>query len=399
MAIWYANSITGNNGNSGATMALAKATLAGASGVASNGDFIDCHGIFTEALPIAKSLTWRGVGQCVLDGGGVLAGATLGAVTITCIGMRFRGFTNHVFYTSNAPTLNLLYCEFADQPIGVNFTSNSGKYLNIENCVFSNHTTYAVYVYDTYTNIRNSVFVKNAVGIQTYFDYYLYNAVLSNNVFLDPVMVNYSYNNGSWVGGHNVYDFTNGKCIRVGVDKTSLADWRTSQSSEYTSQDRQARSDLADYTGNVFRSSPSSYLLTAGAAGGTAGVSRPAAVVSNNVNASLWTGGTFSNTEIDGSGNLVLSAGQTLGTWTSGELDLGAAIALRSIQLRTNNETSSTFVDSSIADSPGYLTVELRGSNTSPVSGSYTAVPRQAEIGAYMTSTYRYWQIKLTLRA
>lgn len=397
MAIWYANSITGNDGNGGTSWADAKKTLAGANGLATaNVDTIYCHGRFTESLPATKQgLRWNGVGECILDGGNSITGAAVQNNTVIRE-LVLEKFVTYALSFGNAISASIERCVFRNQAVGIIRTSDWNGFVYVLVTRFADHSTAAV-DWNGYSGLHlfNCTFRGNAIGVLQSAANVSRFIIARQCAFADAIMVKRT-STGTFQFDNNAYDFTNGKCVDVSTDKTTLAAWQAVTGVDVSSVHRVLPSDLA---GNTLRATPSSGLLSAGPGGTPIGMMQPAAVISNNVNASIWTGGTFSNTEIDGSGNLVLSAGQTLGTWTSGELDLGAAIAVRSIELSIANETTTAFVDSSIADSPGYLTVELRGSNTSPVSGSYTAVPRRAEIGAYMTSTYRYWQIKLTLRA
>jgi len=164
------------------------------------------------------------------------------------------------------------------------------------------------------------------------------------------------------------------------------------------------QTDMADPLKMASRPTPASFLLTADNGGGPIGVTKPAVTLSNNRNASLWTGGVFSNCEIDGSGNLVLSAGQTLGTYKTDLIDFGANLDAHSVEIFTaGSDRPNTYVDYDTGDSPNHVNIRIRGSATSFLktdsSPSWVIVPLGDEIGAYMSNGLRYWQIELTLRA
>ena len=208
-----------------------------------------------------------------------------------------------------------------------------------------------------------------------------------------------------FVGDWNCFDFTNGKCVVNGVDKTTLATWQAAMTAptDANSIDRVWRTAVGDYANNVLYPNPASFLLTAGPGATPIGIQRPALTVSNNTNQALWTGGVFSGTEVDGSGYLVLSAGQTVGTWSSDVIDFGANLDLYSVRIGGVNEDATHYIDTDTADSPGFYNIEVRGSSTSfaKTNGTLTwvTVPRGAEVGQFLSpNAFRYWQIRLTLR-
>ena len=136
------------------------------------------------------------------------------------------------------------------------------------------------------------------------------------------------------------------------------------------------------------------------------GLAYPGYCLSSNRNSSLWTGGNFTNCEINGSGNLVLSAGQTVGTYQSDVIDLGAAIYISRINLFLTAEGYTNqypYVDYATAEATHQRTIRVRASNSSfgksDGSPSWVEVPRNAVLWDYGFNALRYWQVELTLRS
>lgn len=406
MAILYVNSITGLDANNGSTWALAKKTLAGVNTTAAAGDTIYAHGIFNEAIPVAKTLVWIANGLFVIDGT-AKNGSLLATAALTVIGATFTSFIDAPIKTNGSGSASTLFvnCEFRNQPSALSGTFPSNPYF--VNCSFFGHTTAAIDLGASgslFTYLHNCVFSNNAIGIRS-----AANTVRARYcAFRDVIMWSATAQGQvEATTDFNVYDFSVGKCVFNAVDKTTLATWQAAIGApkDTNSIDRVWSADVGDYANGVLRSNPASYLLTAGPGGTPLGLQLPALTLSNNRNASLWTGGVFSNCEIDGSGYLVLSAGQTVGTYKTNVIDFGAAINAKSIEISLAGEGLNVvpYVDYDTADSPGYYNVRVRGSNTSflktDASPSWVIVPRRAEIGAYMSNALRYWQVELTLRS
>jgi len=408
MATFYVNSITGNNSNSGASWALAKATLAGVYAAASNGDTIYCHGRFGESLTFNKTLTWIGHGYCVFHGNSKgLSGHTVNTAGTVWIGVTFSKYASFGIqtYASTASFPRLYRCTIDDCDIGVYTSTNYGQ-IYLVDCVMKNNTIAAAYGNANFVaGFTNCVFVGNAVSIKKNASYVMA-GILTKCILRDLVFWEVSATAGNVSDGtnYNIYDFSFGKCVVGGVDKTTLAAWIASLTAPLDAQsiDRAWSSDVGDRTNELLLSNPSSYLLTAGPGLTPIGLTLPAVTLSNTKNATLWTGGVFSNTEIDGSGYLVLSAGQTSGYWRSDIIDFGANINAKCVEISAANESATQYLDYDTGDSPGYFNVRVRGSAASflksDASPSWVTVPRGAEIGNYMSNALRYWQIEITLR-
>ncbi len=416
MSVLYVDAISGADANSGASWALAKKTLSGANAVASAGDTIVCTGRFLETIPV-KQLFWNGFGYCEFNGNGG-SGANPAASTsfrnITFTGWLQGPFGNGNYNSTGLVTtagIQFYDCIFRDMPCALSGGQSSGATAIFSRCLFYNLTTYAACAFNSnFFTFLGCVFFANTVDLYQYSGGTL---TCRFCCFGSPIMINNQYASNLCNGNYNVFDFTNGKNIANAVDKTTLAAWQastqgTTPGSESNSIDRVWRADVADYANRLLHSNPAGYLLTAGAPilNPTMGNPKPAIGISNNTNASLWTGGVFTNTQLDGSGYLVLSAGQTVGTWASDVVDLTTSTTLYNVNVVTSGEVyPTTYCSTNTTDSsaiPG-LQMEIRGSDTvflkGDVSPAWITMPRGAEIGGFVaTNKFRYWQIRLTLR-
>ncbi len=394
MSTWYVNAASGADANSGASWALAKKTLSGANAVASAGDTIVCQGIFYEAIP-AKVLNYIGYGYCEFNARGLsyLTISTANAFTT----ITFAGGSLATMLTTAG--LSFYGCIFRDSPIGIQIQATAA--FRFHNCRFYNLVGYGVTVsaggYGVIAHLTNCEFFANGIDIYPY--------MVSLNVypwsfygcsFGSPVMLK-SYSAVPFFSDSCAYDFTNGKNIYNGTDKTTLAAWRTSQGAPWdvNSVDRTWRADVGDYANRALRSTPAGYLQTAGVGYSPIGLYSPGLTVSNNANSSPWTNGVFTGTVIDSYGKISLLAGYTTGTAATDVIDLGAAISVNALELNLSGETYPNFYSDT--------TVELRGSNTlfskSAASPAWTTVPRNSEVASAMSpNTYRYWQVRVTLR-
>ena len=401
MAIFYVNAVTGNDGNSGASWALAKKTLAAVATAASTNDVVYAHGYFSENFP-SKALYWIAKGTVIVDFANLYNGATLSGWNVQ--GFTFCRAQSYAAWCSGGSNL-FQDCVFCDQPGGVVVVQN-GASITLINCQFFNH----------------SVAATGGTGGSNTGTFYLDNCVFAGNavswlrntggatvrarrcVFADVVFFNASAASAiDTLQDWNAYDFSIGKCVINSVNYTSLATWKTLLASPKEINSLDQTLSVGDALVGALRATPSANLLTQGPAGTPIGLLAPAVTLSNNKNSALWTGGVFSNTEIDGNGYIVLSAGQTTGYWRSDVIDFGAALPAQRVEIVTSAEIYPTaYVDYDTGDSPGYVNIRVRGSNSlfakNDGSPSWTIVPRNAEIGAYLSNHLRYWQIEITLR-
>lgn len=408
MAILYVNSQSGNNSNSGASMALAKLTLAGANSAASAGDTIYCQGRFLETIPVSKQLYWIGLGYCEFNGNG-----TAGVAPITGTSYRnitFTGFSDRAITPAYNTTISFVDCIFRDMPRGLrlyeseNWTILRCRFYNLS--IYGIEFTAAIGSGTGLTQILNCAFYGNGTDIYGCNSFAGGQAYIYYNTFGSPIMISHNAANNGYVGGMdwNVYDFANGKNVYNSVNKTTLAAWQASIAAprDINSIDRVWRADVGDYANRSLRPNPASYLLTAGPGGTPLGIPKPALTVSNNTNSSLWTGGVFTNTELDGSGYAILSVGQTVGTVATKVIDAGASINASAVELGVAGEDATHSIDTDTGDSPNYYNVEIRASNSvfvdSAVSPSWVTLPRGGDIGSSLSGAYRYWQIRVTLR-
>lgn len=406
MTTYYANAQTGDDTNSGLTEALAKKTLAGAYAVTVSGDTTYISGVFNELLPHAsEGRIWRSKGYAELDGQDII-GPDTAAGGFRLVGVTVRRFVDYAIRIRNSTEpVTFDDCIFCDQPVGIRETVSDLPKPLITNCQFLNHSTAAIQQGASKPILRRCSFSGNAIGFWSDVNSTSYKYNIKNCAFADTVHIqrDFAISNITFCE-ENAFDFTNGECIEAGVSKTSLAAWQTATGADANSHDRNMQTDMCDPLKMAVRSTPSSFLLTADIGGEPIGVTKPSVTLSNNRNASLWTGGVFTNCEIDGSGNLVLSAGQTLGTYKTDVIDFGANIDAHSVEIyAAGSDRPNTYVDYDTADSPNHVNIRVRGSATAfvktDVSPAWVIVPIGSEIGAYMSSGLRYWQIELTLRA
>lgn len=410
MATFYANAITGNDANDGTSWALAKKTLASAYAAAAVDDTIYLHGRFTESLTIAKRLIFRAEGYACLDGGGAIAHGLSVSGMIEIHGLKFTGFSFAGIRYASGMISHLYNCDFVGNVAGMDCTAYASHTSGtIRNCVFRDNTSYAIGCVGNSAifnaSVQNCVFINNPAAF--YFAGYSYAVTLSKCLFNNGYVFNAAHHVTiiQYGSGSNIYNVTGGGCkwTFAGVEYTTLASYVSLVGSiDVNPIDSTWETYVGDSVNGLLRPIPSSYLLTAASDGDSIGLTLPAVTVSNTANALLWTGGVFSNTEIDGSGYLVLSAGQTSGYWRSDIIDFGAAINAKMLEVSVAGEDTNNYLDYDTGDSPGYFNARVRGSNVpflkTDVSPAWVTVPRRAEIGAYMSNALRYWQVELTLR-
>lgn len=420
MADWYVNASSGNDGNSGASAALAKKTLAATYTALASGDRVFLSGVFTDywvmsATSITKSFSAYALGYAELD----MAAISYNGATARAFAGSFY-FKGIVF--SNAPQYGLLAgansniilhrCLF--RGMGNALVTDSGNFI-ARDCAFINNT-YGIIPNSSADfmqagSFERCVFAGNTKDV--FFNQYYANGqyYFRYCIFSSPVMLDVSaaavLNDLSIQQDYNSYNFTGGYHITSGGNQTSLANWQTAVSTSTTGRDANsvnAVPDIQDAVKGLFYPNIGSVLLTQGDNNRPVGYPRPAYGISNNKNASLWTGGNFSNTEINGSGNIVLSAGQTDGYWQSDVIDLGASHdpVLRLNLYAVGEAEPGVVADYSLADSPNYYTARVRGSNSSFLksdgSPAWVELPRNAFVAEYLDPTLRYWQIEITIK-
>lgn len=406
--MYYANAAGGNDSNNGTSWALAKKTLSGVDGVASAGDTVMVHGVFRETIPVSKQLFWIGFGRCQFNGNGGSGVAPSAGTSFD--GIDFTGWSDAPFSSIASAILSFQCkdCTFHDIPNAIiSGASDLPRNLFFERCQFFSLSSSGICFLRSYSDrsyfmsLCGCVFYGNALDLKVS-GYQL--GSLSNCVFGSPVMFSAADSSSPLSQDNNVFDFTNGKNIYNGTDKTSLSDWRTASSQDANSIDRVWRTDVGDYANNALRSNPSGYLLTAGSGGNPLGLYLPGLTVSNNTNSTYWTNGVGSGCAIDGPGNVYLTGtSPTSGTWATDVIDLGANIASKSIELIGSGENDpTTYFDADTGDSPNYRNLEVRLSATSFTksagSPSWITVPRGADLGAYTNNNLRYIQVRVTLR-
>jgi len=124
--------------------------------------------------------------------------------------------------------------------------------------------------------------------------------------------------------------------------------------------------------------------------------------MSNAYSAEDWAGGVFTNTQLDGSGRIVLSAGQAVGTWASPVKDLGELNVLRlaASDLAGNEVEPTDVFDSSNSDTaPNRKTFEFRASMSSFAANAASPAWVEVEVGSEPpVIAGRFVQVRITLR-
>lgn len=420
MGVYYVNSFTGNNANSGTSPSLAKRTLAAASTAANaDGDTIRVTGIFHEALPVPSlNRQWEAYGYAELDGLGTIAYPTFTTnLSIRWAGFRFRRYVGGFVRPSGFSNCSWLFerCWFSEMQRAVVCGPYSLDVMRFVECQITDMSVAGFYASDgncqPYPYFERCVFAGNPVSI------WLPNLGNSPQLTVRGCISN----DAVWMNlglaqylvaqtDYNVYNWTAGKAVVAGVDKETLAEWKAAftavnsntNGAEANSIDS-LLAELGDVGNRALRATPASSFLTAGPGGAPVGLREPAITISNTRNASLWTGGVFDGVEVDGAGYLALAPGYTLGTWASDVVDQGAGLPMRAIEvIAAGEDYPTTYLDADTADNPGQVTIEVRASNTlfgkGDASPAWIKVPRRSELGAYLTNSRRYWQVRLTLR-
>jgi hypothetical protein len=404
MGVFYANAMTGSDANSGLTEVLAKRTWNSVYAAATNGDTIFLSGVFRDTgfSACGKSLWIVARNFATLDGS--FSGGSFSGDYGTFVGITFRNFIYG--FSTGAANVRFQNCSFLNNTSG--FYGGYESSQTFLDCIFANNAN-AGFFARTDTGImnaafRNCVFARNGGSAIEAVTSSSQSLVLNNCVLYGAIMCKFGQSSlFSASSADNCYDFSAGKHIVAGVDRTTLAAWQSViNGGDARSVDRNVLSDLGDISNGSFRANPASVLLTAGVGSSPVGLTLPAVTISNFKNQSSWTGGVFSGTEIDGNGYLVLAAGETSGYWRSGVIDFGASIQAKSFEVYAENETATQYLDYDTADSPGMLTARLRCSNTAflkdDVAPSWVVVPRGAEIGSLVSNGKRYWQLEITMR-
>lgn len=411
----------GNDGNSGASYALAKLSIGGAVTAASTGDTIQIGpGVYNEAVTTGnKTLTFQGDGYVIVDGTGGLttgfnctgtsktllindivvqnftngismsASASFGAMVATRCWIRActNGFLKNAGSTDDYAFTNT---KITGCTTGINYSVGGMQSCAISRCVFADNTTGFTKTASGGTTIRHSIFANNGKHIN-----------FTNTA--GTIVINW---NDIWFDG-------TANSTWGGTTTTSFATWKSTSSQDANSVSQDPV--FADRLKGVYHLATNSPLLTllddsAGGTGYGAGLSQfPVICWSDNDFEGNWDDFHLTDLVVNGSGNLELASGATSGTCLTEVYDLGSVRGLKRINLVTNLDANSAPTD--VPDwetgdtQPRRLTFRYRYDTASflwdddEVDGPTWIEVEPSALGYVVTTAARYVQVEVTLRS
>jgi hypothetical protein len=329
MATVFVDSRNGNDANSGVDFANALKTLGAGFLAAGAGGTINATGVFKETLTqaVGQTNTWNAVGFAVLDGDFVLSFGLIissgGTSTQTFNGFVFKNHVSRGVFINNAVTNFIIMndCVVEDEPTGIAAIFGTQFTLTrciVRNCSVDGFFDHALGGSATKWNLLNCTIVNNGTGVHSD------NAsvVKAQNCIFSHNTIHIKVDAAGDVDGvqnFNNIDFSSGKCVIGGVDKTTLAAWQTDVATA-DSQSISADPTYVDRLKRLHGLKPASQSLVAGslALGSIVqgAILKQCEGVSTNENSSEWTGATLVNVVINGNGELELDTGQDVGTAT-----------------------------------------------------------------------------------
>jgi hypothetical protein len=372
---YYVDARNGNDSNDALTWGTAVKTLGGLNTAqTAQGDFgslgnlcpIHCVGVFTEFYSTqTRYNAYQADGFAILDGEGTIDKGLYSVSTQqhTVTGFVFKNHTLCSVYCQSNGGISFIDCTF-DEP----YATFGGLYIlnyaswpaMIKGCTFQNcikgltggveaSSYYAIrYVYNcTFANNTYGIWFANVTAAIANYPVEIKNCIFRSNTThinltgtVDTIGNHgtLASNGGRWNLNYNDIDFSSGNCKEFVENTaittyTSLATWQTittANNQPNTPDPNSISTDplLVDEAKNLYGLTAGSPCLVNGSivVGSLiqgAWDEYPMEGISNNRNPLLWTGATFTNTEIDADNNIVLSTGQTNGTVVF-EYDFGA---------------------------------------------------------------------------
>jgi hypothetical protein len=336
MTTLYVDARNGNDTASGTTWAAALKTLGAAETAINDGGTINAAGVFNESVTLnfAKSVAFVAVGYAVLDGTASIAdalaqaGSTNGK-TISFSGFRITNYTTRILNSNTfAPNLNFANCVFDTIPVGFNWSAANAPAFSATNCLFDGFTTYAVYNHGAVScTLLNCTFVNCGKALMGNTSFVVNKCIFRSNTY-------HTYlEGGTYTGNSNDYDFSAGKCYQGGADKTSLSAWKAVVGVN-DSLSLSVDPLFLDAAKGIYLLQRTSPAILGGAILG-AYSAKLGYGISNNVNATLWTGATVnpaSGAALNGSNNWTLASGSSA-TVTFETADFGTPKNIRKINL------------------------------------------------------------------
>ncbi len=415
---------SGNDSDSGATAALAKLTIGGATAIAVAGDRIRVQtGVYNETVV----LTVAGAGvQVVADGLVILDGQNVLATGISSSSTS-RGIMTGLFNDESC----LIVKDFTSTGMIMGGFSNSAENLIVRDCpngiILSaqQNILQDCLVHDCATRgiqadtsivvnatIRRCTVVDCAIGVDlddTSDDIFLSDMIVARQQLGAMVLLDVETPPGDFFSNRNnfFFDGTSTADFQATTGITTLAAWRTASGGD--AQSISSDPLFVDSAKKLYMLDVLSPSLTAGTGspGGHQGFfPNPAVGISNNVNAGLWDdpggGGTAVYTGVaqDGSQNIELIATPT-GTYESGALVFGVARVLSQLLAEMQIIYPAQVLDSTTGDiEPNRLTLEVRGAATAPALALATYFDFEfcSKISNVVAGPFTHWQFRVTFR-
>ena len=412
---------SGNDSNGGTSHADAKLTIGGAEAIAGNSDRIVVgSGVYNEAVLIdgATNVDIIADGLVILDGQGSLStGLDLFDTSSNC-----GEFAN--------PETGFIVKDYISVGIKLRSAGASAYHMEVSECPtgIQNIQTGVVefcVTHDCTTGIegqsggaggnfvRSCTMVDCDTGLKANVGTAFFREVKDCIIAFCDRLITIGSSNGY---GTTVADFNNLHFIQRDTVSTADADfqttivttiaaWRTASGKDANSiSTNPLFGDLAKDIFTLQKTSPSAS-AGSGIPPGRQGARRVGFTISNNTNSSLWTGGTFSNTQINGNGDLELISTPGTGTFESDDVDLGESVTPDvdndRIYMPQNIVYPGQVADSNNADTqPNRLTIEMKVAATQAGLGAaaYAAIEPGALISPVHAGPFRWVKYKITLR-
>ena len=410
MANWYVAK-DGNDGNSGASWALAKLTVGGAVAAAANLDTIYiAGGTYNESVSITgnKTLTFRGVGAVILSGAGL--GAVSGfykGPSLYLYDLSICDFSGGMAIGCNNP-YGAVYCyrvHISGCSNGIHsYATGNGGTLWLEDCLcIGNGTgTMVATVYRTPVTILRSSIVNWATcvslaGASTQGT--LSSTILSGATLIASTVVTAN-------SDYNCLDFSGANKTTIdGVNYDTLALHQAGTGLDTNSLDSTPSAELLDTAKGLYALRPTSSLVRRGSGGANIGWGGPAVGISSNINADTWDAFYVRSgaAQINASGNWEIITGPAVIRACDANhnaLDLGASRTIRRVRPIALETYPGSVIDYSTADAaPRQLTWRRKYSATQfnvESDADWAEINRDSDW--LVSADCRYVSVEATLR-
>jgi len=418
VANYCANSIVGNDANSGAynpavpdDWSTAKRTIGAMVAAMASGDTGYVTGYFNEAVAASsKALTFRGVGLAIWSGVG------LGAITLysahgpisgisAFYDFIFEGSDGYVCSQSYYSSIRMERCVVRNCANGVRGTNGKCYQITLYSCLFVGRGTGTGLIVPgyqgspSYLTMQGSTLVDWGIAINATGPtiWGMNDSFLSSPVMiLEPTVAEYA-------ADYNCLDFSGtNKTTIGGINYDTLALHQAGTGLDLNSLDSTPAAECVDTTRNLYGLRPISQLLRRGSAGRDIGWGGAMLAVSPGINADVYDNPYVVSGAIvkDGSGywmrDAVSTAVARFGDPTGLLLaDLGAARNVGQLLLEGTETFHMSQFDQAAGVGP-YLTVRYKLSATQDAlsdGAGWTVLKRHGRIDV---ATYRYFGLEVT---